>query len=59
MDNVEVITTGFKKNSQSTYNFQNIDSYLSWLKYNKNREIFKLKVNDKELPKDSFKNLIH
>lgn len=59
MNNVEIETSGFKKDSKTTYKFQNVDSYLNWLKYNKSREIYKLKVDGNDLPPDSFKRLIH
>lgn len=59
MDNVEIETSGFKKGSKTTYNFQNIDSYINWLKYNKSREIYKLKVNGNELSPNSFRRLIN
>lgn len=59
MENVEVETSGFKKNSKTTYNFKSVDSYINWLKYNKNREIYNLKIEGKEIPTDSFRRLIH
>lgn len=59
MDNVEIETTGYKKGEKTTYNFQNVSAYLNWLKYNKKREIYKLKVNGDSLPVDTFKRLIH
>ena len=59
MESVEITTSGYKKDSKSNYNFTSIDSYLVWLKHNKNRPIYELKVNGDKLPTDSFRRLLH
>ena len=58
MESVDIITTGFKKDSKTNMHFMSVDSYLVWLKYNKQRPIYDLKVNGTTLPTNSFRSLL-
>ena len=58
MESVDITTSGFKKDSKTNMHFMSVDSYLVWLKYNKHRPIYELKVNGTTLPNDSFRRLL-